>query len=155
MAFRISPLAAFDFSHLFGKSTEELATAGVFRVIADTKPGYPCRVSLEDAEPGESLLLVNYEHQDAPSPYRSRHAVFVREGATDASPDVDEVPESLRIRMLSVRGFDTDGMMVDADLVKGAELETLIDSLFDNDRIDYLHVHYAKPGCYAGRIDRA
>ena len=155
MAFRISPLAAFDFSHLFGKDTAELAAAGVIRVIADTKPGYPCRVSLEDAEPGESLLLVNYEHQDAPSPYRSRHAVFVREGAADAAPDVNEVPESLRIRMLSVRGFDASGMMIDADLVKGARLETLIDTLFDDDRIDYLHVHYAKPGCYAGRVDRA
>lgn len=154
MAFRISPLPISGFQHLFGASAETLSSHGAVRMRVDVKPGFPCRVSLEDAEVGETVILVNHEHLSVSTPYRSAHAVFVREMVTEAEPMIDEVPESLRIRLLSLRAFDDDGMMVDADVVHGRELEPAIERMLDNSSAAYLHVHNAKPGCYAARIDR-
>jgi Protein of unknown function (DUF1203) len=154
MNFRISALNIEEFRPLFGMTDEALGRLGVQRVVAEDKPGYPCRVSLEDAEPGETLLLLNYEHQPVRSPYRSRHAIYVREAASQARPGLNTVPESLRCRLLSVRAFDADGLLVDADVVDGRELETLVERMLGEERTSYLHVHNARAGCYAARVDR-
>ncbi|MFZ5791289.1 MAG: DUF1203 domain-containing protein [Pseudomonadota bacterium] len=154
MNFRITGLPAAEFVQLFTLSEEELARRHATRVTADAPSSYPCRVSLTDAEPGDELLLVHYEHHAVASPYRASFAIYVREG--EATYDaVNEVPEQLRRRMLSVRAYDRDGMMVGADLVDGRELEGAIERLFAETRADYLHVHFAKPGCYAARVSRA
>jgi hypothetical protein len=154
MSFRIKGLPAETFSHLFALPDEELARHGAVRRIADDRrPGYPCRVSLTDSKPGDELLLVNYEHLPVDSPYRMRFAIYVRKG--DATYDkVDEVPEQLRKRMLAMRAFDCKGMMVGVDLVDGRELESAIGKLFKPPNAEYLHIHYAAPGCYAARVDR-
>lgn len=154
MAFQISALGADQFSHLFGQTEDELAQSGVQRMLADDCPGYPCRVSLEDAEVGEPVLLMNYEHQPAASPFRSSHAIFVREWAIQARPGDNEVPEFLRKRLLSVRAFDGRGMMLDADVVDGHDLEPLIERMFANHSADYLHIHNARLGCYAALVLR-
>ena len=154
MEFQISALRADEFSHLFGLDDESLAKHRARRMQVDSKPGYPCRVTLEDADIGESVLLLNYEHLAVDTPYRSTHAIFVREGATTCSPIVSRIPEQLRIRLLSIRAFDADGMMVNADVAHGTESEPVIRRLLDDQRIDYLHIHNAKPGCYAARVDR-
>jgi uncharacterized protein DUF1203 len=155
MSFRIKGLPAESFNHLFALSDEELAKQGAVRRIADGRtPGYPCRVGLTDSRPGDELLLVNYEHLPVDSPYRMRFAIFVRKG--DATYDkTDEVPEQLRKRMLAVRSFDSKGMMIAFELVDGRELETAIGKLFKQPNAEYLHIHYAAPGCYAARVDRA
>ena len=154
MEFQITALNVDEFSDLFGLDDESLARHRARRMTVDSKPGYPCRVTLEDAEVGESVLLVNYEHLPVDSPYRSSHAVFVREGATTRPPIVNAIPEQLRIRLLSIRAFDADGMMVDANVVHGNESERVIRRLMGDSRVDYLHIHNAKPGCYAARVDR-
>jgi hypothetical protein len=155
MSFRISALPAAPFAHLYGLPDEELRRHGAVRRIADRHPGFPCRVSLEDADIGDSLLLLNYEHQAADSPYRASHAIYVREGAREAHPAVGEVPRQLRSRLLSVRAYDEAGMMVVAEVVEGAALEGVIDVMLARPEIAYLHLHNAKPGCYAARVDRA
>ena len=154
MGFQISALDVDLFSHLFGVDDEVLAQSGVKRVVVDEDPGYPCRVSLEDAKPGESALLLNFEHQSADSPFRSSHAIFVREWAEQARPSENEVPQFLRLRLLSVRAFDTDGMMLDADVVEGGQLEPLVESMFRNKAVSYLHIHNARLGCYAALVER-
>ncbi len=155
MPFRISGLSAEPFRHLFGLSEQELARRGAVRYVVNAKPGYPDRVELRDVEPGQSVLLVNYTHQPVESPYRSSHAIFVREGAEETFDQVDEVPESMRIRLLSLRAFDAKGMMLDADVIEGREVETVIARMFADPNVAYIHVHNAKRGCYAARIDRA
>ena len=154
MEFQISALGADDFSQLFGLDDDSLAKHGARRMQVDSKPGYPCRVTLEDADIGETVLLLNYEHLAVDTPYRSAHAIFVREGATTCAPIVNRIPEQLRIRLLSIRAFDADGMMVDADVVHGKDSEPVIRRLLGDQRVDYLHIHNAKPGCYAARVDR-
>lgn len=154
MNFRISGLPVAPFVPLFGLADEALAARGIVRRVADRRPGFPCRVSLRDADIGESLLLMNYEHQGANSPYRSSHAIFVREYAVEAKPAVNEIPEVLQTRLLSVRGFDDAGMLIEADVLEGSKLRTAIEGFFADARIRYLHLHNAKPGCYAARVDR-
>jgi hypothetical protein len=155
MSFRISGLPLAPFVPLFSLPEQELAARNIVRTIADRKPGFPCRVSLTDAEPGEKLLLLNYEHQPAGSPYRASHAIYVRERATEAHPGPGEVPEVIRSRLLSVRAFDAQGMMLDADVVQGSEVAATIERMFADQSVAYLHLHNAKPGCYAARVDRA
>ncbi len=154
-SFRISGLPAARFSHLFGLDDVELAAQGVVRYTVDAKPGFPDRIELRDLEPGEQALLLNYVHQDAATPYRASHAIFVREGASETYDRVGEVPEVLRARSLSLRAFDAAGFMLDADLIDGTAVRTLIERLFANPGVHYIQAHYAKRGCYAARIDRA
>ncbi len=155
MHFRIRGLPAEQFAPLFALTDDELAQKGAVRRIADARePGYPCRVSLTDAKPGDELILVNYEHHAVASPYRMRFAIFVRKDE-EAFDEIDTVPEQLRKRTLAVRGFDAGAMMVGSELVEGTRLEDAIDRLFADRRATYLHVHFAAPGCYAARVERA
>ncbi len=155
MDFQISPLPADRFAHLFDMDQEELTTLGVHRSIADSNPGYPCRVSLQDAAVGESVMLMNYEHQPAETPFRSSHAIYVREAAREANPARNEVPPMLRSRLLSVRAFDAGGTMVDADVVDGADLEAMLVRLLATEVVDSVHIHNARLGCYLAVARRA
>ena len=101
------------------------------------------------------MLLVNFMHQPADTPYCASHAIFVREGADEAYDGIDTIPETLRIRLISLRAFDAAHRMVDADVVEGRSLDSLIARFFEDRRVAYLHAHHAKQGCYAARVDRA
>jgi hypothetical protein len=155
MNFRITGLSPEPFQHLYGLPEDELAKLGVKRYAVDKKPGFPDRVTMRDAELGETVLLLNHLSQSAATPYRATHAIFVREGAARAYDEVNQVPEVMRVRLLSLRAFDADGMMIDADVAEGAAVEPLIARLLANPAVGYIHAHNAKRGCYAGRIDRA
>lgn len=155
MSYVIEGLDPAPFAHLYGLSDAELAAQGAVRMIADAKPGYPCRVTLEDAEAGTAVLLVNHEHLPVATPYRSRHAIFVAEGVEVPARYEAAVPEQLRSRLLSVRAFDADDMMIDAEVLDGAGLEVEIGRMFADPRAAYLHVHNARRGCFAARVDRA
>lgn len=154
MHFRIRGLPAARFLPLAGLSDEELGAQGIHRRLVDAHPGYPDRVALRDAEPGERVLLLNYVHQPAASPYRASHAIFVVEGEGDTFDEVDTVPDVLRRRVLSLRAFDAADLIVDAGLVDGREVEGEIARLLAQPAVRYVHAHYAKYGCYAARIDR-
>ena len=154
MTFRISGLAAEPFAHWFDLDDEALRARHARRVVATNKPGFPCRISLTDAEPGQEVLLVNYEHLPVASPYRARHAIYIRQGETRYDA-VDEVPVMLRSRQLSLRAFNAKHLMTDAEVVDGRELETAIARLFANPAAQFLRVHFAAPGCYAALVERA
>jgi hypothetical protein len=154
MDFQISGLPLAEFKPLFALTDGQLAERHIVRRIVDEFPGFPCRVSLCDAEPGERVLLVNYEHLAVASPYRSRHAVYVRENAVEAHPAVNEVPEVLSRRLLSLRAFDDAGMLREADVVEGKQVVPVIERMLGDPKVAYLHVHNAKPGCFAARVDR-
>jgi Protein of unknown function (DUF1203) len=154
MSFRITGLPAESFAPLFALSDAELAERGAVRQIADNRePGYPCRVSLTDSQPGDELILVNYEHHPVASPYRMRFAVYVRSGEQRFDA-IDEVPAQLRCRTLAVRAFDADAMMVGWEIVEGRDLEAAIERCLADPRAAYLHIHFAAPGCYAARVER-
>lgn len=153
MNFQISPLSDSEFSHLYGAREDQLSDVGAMRVTADSQPGYPCRVSLRDAEIGETLILLNYSHQNERTPYRGSHAIFVIEGAKQAMVPQNTIPQVLRSRMLSVRGFDAHHHMVAAEICPGSELEPTIHNMASVQGVEYLHLHNAAPGCFAARVD--
>ena len=153
--FRIRPLPRDLFAPLFALDDAELAARGGVRRVADANPGFPCRVSLADAEPGEEVILVHFEHQPAATPFRAGHAIYVRPGADEAAPGVGEVPEALRGRPLSLRAFDDGGWLLDAEVAEGAAMEAAVARLLSDPKVACLHAHFAGPGCYAARIDRA
>ena len=152
---QVQALARELFAPLFAMSDAELASHGAVRRVADAQPGFPCRVSLVDAEPGETVILAHFEHQPAHSPFRASHAIYVRQDAEQALPSPGEIPQLLRLRTISLRGFDAAGMMIDADLVEGSALEKAAERMLADPSVRYLHAHFAKPGCFACRIDRA
>jgi Protein of unknown function (DUF1203) len=154
MDFRIQGLSPAPFLPLYGLSDDELANHNAKRYVANITPGFPDRIELRDAEPGERLILVNHVHQPAETPYHASHAVFVLEGSEKTYDAVNEVPEVLRRRMLSIRAFDTNHWLVEGDLCDGRALEATVQRLLVKPEVAYLQAHYAKPGCYAARIQR-
>jgi hypothetical protein len=154
MPFQILPLQSEDFAALSTLSDDALASRLVQRQTVDSHPGYPCRVSLEDARPGETVFLLNYTHHAAATPFRASHAIFVREGAATASLPQGEVPDMIRQRIISLRAFDSDSMMVNADIADGFDVAASIEALFRHPSTDYIHLHFAKQGCFAARVER-
>ena len=152
--FQIRALPNEPFERFYNMSSGELVQSGVVVYDVDSVPGYPCRVSLQDAPHGAEVLLVNYEHQPAETPFQSKGPIFVRRHAIQAQLVPNEVPEMLLTRPLSVRGYDKTGMMVGAEVIEGQALEEAIDLLFYNPDVEYLHVHFARRGCFACKVER-
>jgi hypothetical protein len=155
MHYRISGLSAEPFRPLYGLSDQQLQHRGVQRFVADCHPGFPDRIEMRDADIGQRLLLLNHICQPADTPYRASHAIFVREGAEQTYDRIDQVPQVMRTRLLSLRAYDACGMMLDADVIDGSGVEAIIGRFFGNSAVAYIHAHNAKRGCYSGRIDRA
>lgn len=156
MTFRITALPLAPFRHLFGLDDEALTAIGARRMIADAPHSAPCRVSLADAAPGESLILLTHRHLDVPSsPYRGEGPVFVREAAVEACPAPGSIPDMLGRRLLSVRAYDADWMMVDADVVEGRALSAWLNRGFADPRVTRIHMHTARRGCFMAAAGRA
>jgi Protein of unknown function (DUF1203) len=153
--FTVRGLSPEPFQDLFDLSDVELEKRRAKRYVADSKPGFPCRVSLQDAEAGDEVILTNFVHLPSESPYRSTHAIFIRKAAKNAAAYTDSLPDMLRGRLLSVRAFDTKDMLVGSDVVEGDRAEEAVTQFLEDPTVEFLHVHFAKPGCYACRIDRA
>lgn len=155
MTYVIEGLDPAPFAALGALSDDELRLRGSVRYKVDAKPGFPCRITLDDAAVGERVLLLNHVSREGPTPYRASHAIFVRENAPAAARHVDAVPPALASRPLSLRGFDADGMMVDALLVGTGEADAGIRALFKQDAICEIDAHNAVRGCFAARVRRA
>jgi len=155
MNFQIQPLQYSDFAHLFELSDAELATQNACRQTVTASPGTPCRVSMQDAQIGETVILANYQHQPEASPYQATHAIFVRKNAPQAQPAQNDVPDVIRNRLISLRYFDRSHLMIDADVVDGKDVARTLAEAFENADIAYIHIHNAKPGCYAASAYRA
>ena len=153
MTYRIAGLDPTPYRPLFGLPDEELASCGVVRMRVDGG-GFPCRVSLTDRAVGETMLLVNHFSHDVANPYRSSHAIFVTESEQEPAVYVDQVPPVFETRVLSLRGFDRDGMMADAILTQPGEADAGIRKLSANPEIETIHAHNATRGCFSAKIER-
>lgn len=155
MSFRILGLDNTPFRHLFGLSDEALAAHNAKRYAVDSQPGFPDRVTLTDLPPGSTALLVNHVHQPENTPYRASHAIFIVENEAARPAVLEQVPAMLSSRLISLRAFSADHMMIDAEVMEGTALGPGIERLLSNGKVDYLHAHFAKRGCFAARIERA
>ncbi len=150
----VSGLDETGFQKLFDLNELELAKLGAVKIIATSKPGYPCVISLDDAEIGEEIILLPYDHINSNSPFRSRGPVYVRNNVRKVLLE-NSVPENLKIRRLSVRVYDDKDMMVNARTIDGRELEKFIQEAFRNPEATYIQVHISSPGCFNCQIDRS
>lgn len=153
--FIVKPLEKNIFVELLSKNDDQLAEVNARWLIADSKPGYPCRVSLIEAEVGERVLLVPFKHHDVLSPYQASGPIFIREGAETAELEINEIPEILTQRLLSVRAYNTENLMIHAETVQGAGFENSIRNQFLNSEVAYLQIHNANPGCFNCNVHRA
>lgn len=155
MDFKIKPLDENEFSNLFKLDSLELQKMGGIKMTVDKCPGFPCRVSLEDAEIGEEVILLPYQHHKTNSPYQASGPIFVRKIAKTSFLDNNEIPKMFNHRLLSLRGFDVRGIMKEASVTEGANLKEQIIKTFENEEINYIHIHNARPGCYNCVVERA
>ena len=152
--FHIRGLDAKLFKSYFDMDKAELEKLGIRACVADTSPGYPCRVSLKDAQIGEELLLLNFEHHQTESPYRSSGPIFIKKNAIASRLGINEIPEMLIHRFLSLRSYSEEGMMLGARTINGEELRNSILRIFSNGEVSYIHIHNAGPGCYNCMVSR-
>lgn len=154
-SFRLVGLAPDRFDPLFALDASQLAAQDAIRVRADASPGYPCRISLQDAQPGDELLLLPFEHQPTRSPYRASGPIYVRRGATQARLAPGELPPYVTSRIISLRAYDDRDMMVGAGVAEGpSALRAEVERLLRDPRVDYLHLHNARRGCFSCRAER-
>ncbi len=152
--FQLTGLDPEPFRSLFGRSDAELREHGAVRRVATESPGFPCRVSLEDADVGDELLLVSYRHLPVASPYRAVGPVFVRRGAVRPRLAVGEVPPYVTRRLISLRAYDAADFMVAATVCEGAVVASEIERHLADAAVAYLQLHNAKQGCFSCQVDR-
>ena len=154
MSFQLIGLPFEPFAPLFALDDKALSALGARRVVAGEKPGFPCRVSLTDADVGEELLLLPFAHQPAASPYRASGPVFVRKDARQTTLPAGVIPDYVALRQISVRAYDAEHLMVDAAVCGGERAAAAILRMFGDPNVQYIHLHNAKRGCFSCRADR-
>ncbi len=155
MTFQIRGLDAEPFARLFHLDKADLEAIGARRVVADAPDLYPCRIALKRVDEGEELLLLNHAHQSNPgSPYRSAGPIFVGRSAGTGIYR-GELPPMLRDRLLSLRAYDENAFIVDAEVGEGGEVVRLIERFFADPKVAHIDAHFARRGCFGARIERA
>ena len=155
MTYKISGLDPSLFSHLIGRSDDHLKAHNAVRVSAKADRGFPCRVSLEDAKAGETLILFHHVSHDVATPYRSAYAIYIRENARQAATFEDRTPPVFEGRPLGLRGFGADGNLKNALLALPGEADAKIHELLADPAIAYIDAHNAAYGCFAARVGRS
>lgn len=153
--FQITGLPHEPFAGWFELTESELAARGALRVVTMAKPGYPCRISLVDADVGDELLLLSYEHQPANSPYRASGPIFVRRHALQRVLEPGEISDYVASRTISLRAYDRDDLIIEADICDGRDVAVRIEHYFGNDAVRYIHLHNAQRGCFSCMVRRA
>jgi hypothetical protein len=154
MTYRIRGLDPAEFAPLFAEEETELTSKLARREVAGATGYYPCRVSLQDAAPGEELVLAHYANHDVASPYRNAFAVYVRAAAETAAEYVDTVPPILRGRPIALRGYDAQGDLHRATLALADDVDQQARALLADPAVAYIDAHNAMHGCFAARIER-
>lgn len=153
-SFRLVGLSPETFEPFFSMSDDELLALGARRVVADEAPGFPCRISLADAQVGDELLLLPFDHLLTSSPYRASGPVFVRKGARRAVLEPGVIPPYVTRRWMSVRAYDGDDMMIAADVCDGSDVRGVIERFVADPAVAFMHLHNAKRGCFSCRVER-
>ncbi len=152
--FQVKAIRGGEFDRLFTLDKPALEEMGAIRMTVDKQPGFPCRVSLEEAEVGEEVMLLPYQHHKTYSPYQATGPIFVRKNAKTTSLAVNEIPVFFNHRLLSLRGYNTSGIMKVASVTKGDVLREELDQMLKDPDINYIHIHNARQGCFLCVVER-
>ncbi len=147
--FQLSGLNHAQFLPLLNLTDAELGEQGIVRKQATSQPGFPCRISLEDAAIGDELFLLPYWHHQVNSPYKALGPIYIRIGVTQAILPPGLVPDYVTRRVISIRAYDQQNMMVAADVSPGIDMAQRIEQLLCDSDVSYIHLHNAKQGCFS------
>ena len=153
MIYRICGLRPQHFAELFTLDDDRLAKLRSRRETADGGR-FPCRVSLQDAEEGEELILTHYTNHEVETPYRNAFAIYVRAAATEAAEFIDAMPPILRKRPIALRGYNAKGLLHRAALALSDDADQVARALLNDPEVAYIDAHNAMHGCFAARIER-
>jgi len=117
-------------------------------VTIDSNPGYPCRLSLEDARKGEEVYLFSHSPFTGANAYRETGPVFIRKNAVPAALGVNELPEIALARSIVVRAYNSAGTMLAATPVETAEISATIQDLLDDESVECVHLRATASGCF-------
>jgi len=127
--------------------------AGLQTVTVVSDGSYPCRRCLTRAAAGEHMLLLSYDPFTQHSPYAGPGPVYIHtEPCQRHRGAAGAMPAQVAGSLLSLRGYDERAMLVDADVVEAAQACARVRTLLD-DGAAFVHVHFARPGCFAFRVD--
>jgi len=152
--FKFEALNHLNFEYLNDLSEAELAENTIKKMKVDQFPGFPCRITLEDAQIDEMVFLLNYDFHNVSSPYRASGPVFVRANQLTKTYAQNEIPVMFNHRLLSIRGYNKEAMMIFADVSEGQFLKDKLLQILENPEIEYIHLHNAKPGCFNCTVKR-
>jgi hypothetical protein len=115
----------------------------------------PCRSCLRVFLPGESRILFSYAPNQYDHPYNEIGPIYIHEQECQPYTEHDAFPVELRTRQpITLRCYASGGMMIDGELVGQRPVEEVIEKMFENPRIKYIHARTASVGCYIARIER-
>lgn len=125
------------------------------RISADS--GMPCRHCLRNARPGEEMLLGAFELPRPRGVYWTPSPIFVHATPCEAFDRPNEIVETVRTSLVSLRSYGADDMIL-YDLgvvVDGREADPLLERALADPRTAYVNVHTARPGCLLCTVTRA
>lgn len=154
MNFIIESLDYKHFEYLSKLNEDELIQKNIVKQLVDKKPSFPCRITLEDAEIGEEVFLLNFVFHAVNSPYKASGPIYIRPHKEQKFCEINEIPSLFLTRIISLRGYNHKQMLIFAEVFEGKELKNKIQKAFENQEIEYLHIHNAKFGCYFAQAKR-
>jgi hypothetical protein len=122
-------------------------------VTADSPEGYPCRLCLRWAQPGERLILFPFASIAPGRPYSESGPIFVHAERCERYRLTNEFPAEFR-RGRAIRAYDSEQNMIAGEVVNGNEPEAVIEKLLQNQETAFLQVRSASRGCYTMGIER-
>lgn len=126
-------------------------------MIATEDGGFPCRVCLRYAAPGESVLLGSYNLPKPQGLYWTPSPIFVHAEPCTPYQGTDELPDIIRRNALvSVRVYDAEGMVLyDLGQVSdGGQADVPLARALADARTSFVNIHTARPGCLLSRVEK-
>lgn len=146
--FIIKSLQHSKFEYLKDLTELELSVNNIVKQTVNKKPSFPCRVTLQDAEIGEEVFLLNYQFHNKNSPYSANGPIYIRPNKVSKICKKNEIPEMFLTRLISLRGYNSLSMLINAEVFEGTLLKEKIQKFLEKENIEYLHIHNAKTGCF-------
>ena len=119
--------------------------------------GNPCRHCLREIPYDKEMLIVAYRPFPTIHPYAEVGPIFLCAEQCERHPDSMTLPDMFQgWAKILVRGYSSDdrirygtGKVIDMN-----DLERVAEKIFEDSRVEYIHMRSASNNCYQCRIER-
>jgi hypothetical protein len=155
VTYRVLPFPPEVASHARATRSDSFGHAGLRPIRVDESPGYPCRVCLREAAVGDEVFLIAHRASPVEHPHSVVGPVYVHAHACVPWAAAGSLPPIVSTRSMALRAYDAAGDLVACDLAEGPQLDAAIARLFEDSRAAAVHLHFARAGCFACRLERS